>query len=127
MNSWAQSEGQPGLAYIFFRDGEGAGPVARNLGAARTAALRAELALGDGDAVFFVCGVPKSFAPFAGAARLRIGRELGLTRDGLFEFCWIVDFPMYELNEDTGQIEFSHNPFSMPQGGLDGIGDSKTR
>ncbi len=118
MNSWAQSEGQPGLAYIFFRDGEGAGPVARNLGAARTAALRAELALGDGDAVFFVCGVPKSFAPFAGAARLRIGRELGLTRDGLFEFCWVVDFPMYELNEDTGQIEFSHNPFSMPQGGL---------
>jgi len=70
---------------------------------------------------FFVCGVPKSFAPFASAARLKIGRELGLTREGVFEFCWITDFPMYERNEDTGQIEFSHNPFSMPQGGLEAL------
>ncbi len=82
MNSWAQSEGQPGLGYIFFRDGEGAGPVARGLGAERTAALRAELGLGDGDAVFFVCGAPKDFTAFAGAARLRIGRELGLAGKG---------------------------------------------
>jgi aspartyl-tRNA synthetase len=118
MNAWAQSEGQPGLAYIFFRNGEGAGPIARNLGAAAAEALRRELQLGDGDAVFFVAGAPRQFAPFAGAARLRIGRELGLTRDGVFAFCWIVDFPMYERNDDTGQIEFSHNPFSMPQGGL---------
>ncbi len=118
MNSWAQSEGQPGLAYIFFRNGEGAGPVARNLGAETTGSLRRELGLGDGDAVFFVCGVPRQFVPFAGAARLRVGRELGLTRDGVFEFCWITDFPMYELNAETSQIEFSHNPFSMPQGGL---------
>ena len=118
MNSWAQSEGQPGLAYIFFRNGEGVGPVARNLGPEPTDALRRDLALGDGDAVFFVCGAPRQFVPFAGAARLRLGRELGLTRDGVFEFCWIVDFPMYELNEESGQIEFSHNPFSMPQGGL---------
>src|SRR5260370_965123 len=83
--------------------------------------LRDELGFDDGDAVFFVCGVPKSFAPFASAARLKIGRELGLTREGVFEFCWITDFPMYERNEDTGQIEFSHNPFSMPQGGLEAL------
>ncbi len=121
MNSWAQGEGQPGLGYIFFRDGEGAGPVARNLGPERTAALRAALGLNDGDAVFFVCGVPAVFAPFASAARTRIGRELGLVEDGAFRFCWIVDFPMYERNEETGQIEFSHNPFSMPQGGLDAL------
>jgi aspartyl-tRNA synthetase len=118
MNSWAQSEGQPGLGYIFFRDGEGAGPIARSLGPQTTANLRSELGLGDGDAVFFVGGVPKAFAPFAGAARLKIGRDLGLAREGAFEFCWVTDFPMYELNEDTGLVEFSHNPFSMPQGGL---------
>jgi aspartyl-tRNA synthetase len=118
MNSWAQSEGQPGLAYIFFRNGAGAGPIARNLGAEATETLRRELGLGDGDAVFFVCGLPRQFIPFAAAARLRLGRELGLSREDVFEFCWIVDFPMYEMNEETGQIEFSHNPFSMPQGGL---------
>jgi aspartyl-tRNA synthetase len=118
MNSWAQGEGQPGLGYIFFRDGEGAGPVARNLGPERTASMRAELGLGDGDAVFFVCGVPALVAPFAAAARMRIGRELGLVEEGAFRFCWIVDFPMYERNEETGQIDFSHNPFSMPQGGF---------
>ena len=121
MNSWAQGEGQPGLGYIFFRDGEGAGPVARNLGPERTEALRAELGLGDGDAVFFVCGVPGNFMQFAGAARTRIGSELGLIEEGAFRFCWIVDFPMYERNEETGQIEFSHNPFSMPQGGLEAL------
>jgi aspartyl-tRNA synthetase len=118
MNSWAQSEGQPGLAYIFFRNGEGAGPVARNLGPEPTEMLRGEVDLGDGDAVFFVCGVPGRFAPFASAARQKIGHDLGLTKEGVFEFCWIVDFPMYELDEETGKIEFSHNPFSMPQGGL---------
>ncbi|HEX3864124.1 MAG TPA: aspartate--tRNA ligase [Stellaceae bacterium] len=121
MNSWAQGEGQPGLGYIFFRDGEGAGPVARNLGLERTAALRAELGLKDGDAVFFVAGVPGVFTQFASAARLRIGRELSLVEEGTFRFCWIVDFPMYERNEDTGLIEFSHNPFSMPQGGLEAL------
>jgi aspartyl-tRNA synthetase len=121
MNSWAQSEGQPGLAYIFFREGEGAGPVARSLGPERTEALRAQLGLKDADAVFFVCGVPKDFAAFAGAARLKIGRELGLSQESRFEFCWITDFPMYELSEETGQIEFSHNPFSMPQGGLEAL------
>jgi aspartyl-tRNA synthetase len=118
MNAWAQSEGQPGLGYIFFRDLEGAGPIARGLGPERTEYLRTQLGLKDADAVFFVCGVPKDFTAFAGAVRLKIGRELGLTKDSGFEFCWITDFPMYELNEETGQIEFSHNPFSMPQGGL---------
>jgi aspartyl-tRNA synthetase len=121
MNSWAQGEGQPGLGYIFFRDGEGAGPVARNLGPERTAALRAELGLTDGDAVFFVCGAPATIGPFAGQARTRIGSELGLIEKGVFRFCWIVDFPMYEKNEETAQIEFSHNPFSMPQGGLEAL------
>ena len=121
MNSWAQGEGQPGLGYIFFRDGEGAGPVARNLGPERTEALRQALGLKDGDAVFFVAGVPKLFLPFASSARLKIGHELGLGAANCFEFCWITDFPMYEMNEDTGKIEFSHNPFSMPQGGLEAL------
>src|SRR5580692_6246825 len=121
MNSWAQDEGQPGLAYIFFRDGEGAGPVARSLGSERTEALRAALGLKDGDAVFFVAGVPKVFLPFASAARLRIGHERDLAAKDCFEFCWITDFPMYELNEETGKIDFSHNPFSMPQGGLEAL------
>ncbi len=118
MNSWAIAEGQPGLGYIFWREGEGAGPIARNLGKERTAALREELALEDGDALFFVCGAPKETAPFAAAARLKIGRELSLTKEEAFEFCWVVDFPMYEWNEETQKIEFSHNPFSMPQGGM---------
>jgi aspartyl-tRNA synthetase len=118
MNSWAQSEGQPGMGYIFFRGTEGAGPIATNLGPERTESLRTQLGLKDGDAVFFVAGQPAIFRPFAAAARLKLGRDLNLTRVGVFEFCWIVDFPMYERNEETGKIEFSHNPFSMPQGGL---------
>ena len=121
MNSWAHGEQQPGLGYIFFRDGEGVGAIANNIGPERTAAICAELGLDDGDAVFFVCGAPKSFLPFASDARLKIGRELGLTDEGAFQFCWITDFPMYELNEETGKIDFSHNPFSMPQGGLDAL------
>jgi aspartyl-tRNA synthetase len=121
MNSWAQSEGQPGLGYIFFRDGEGAGPVARNLGPERTEQIRSELGLKDGDAVFFVAGTPGATMAFGAQARTRIGSELGLVEEGTFRFCWIVDFPMYERSEETGQIEFSHNPFSMPQGGLEAL------
>ena len=121
MNSWAQKEGQPGLGYIFFREGEGAGPLARNIGEERTEQLRTELGLQDGDAVFFVAGVPKQFVAFAGQARTQIGEQLELIDEGRFEFCWIVDYPMYELDERTGQIEFSHNPFSMPQGGLEAL------
>jgi len=121
MNSWAQGEGQPGLGYIFFRDGEGAGPVAKNIGEERTAAMRSELGLGDGDAVFFVAGIPKDFVDFAGRARTRVGDELELTAQDRFDFCWIVDFPMYEWHDETKKIEFSHNPFSMPQGGLEAL------
>ena len=121
MNGWAQGEGQPGLGYIFFRDGEGAGPLAKNIGEERTIALRDELGLADGDAVFFVCGIPKVFSSFAAAARDRIGEELGLLDSGHFHFCWIVDYPMFEKNDDTGEIEFSHNPFSMPQGGMQAL------
>ena len=121
MNSWAQKQGQPGLGYIFFRDGEGAGPIAKNIGEERTAALRERLDLGDGDAVFFVCGVPKDFASFAGLARTRAGTELKLIDEDQFAFCWIVDFPMFEWNDEDKKVDFSHNPFSMPQGGLDAL------
>jgi aspartyl-tRNA synthetase len=121
MNAWAQAEGQPGLGYIFCRDGEGAGPVAKNIRHERSEAIKSQLGLVDGDAVFFVAGLPNEFAAFAGQARVKIGDELGLTQKGQFAFCWIVDFPMYEWNEEEGRIDFSHNPFSMPQGGLEAL------
>ena len=121
MNSWAQGEGQPGLGYIFFRDGEGAGPLAKNIGPERTEQLRNELGLVDGDAVFFVAGVPKTFVSFAGAARTKIGEDLDLCEKDVFKFCWIVDYPMFEMDEDTGTLAFSHNPFSMPQGGMEAL------
>jgi aspartyl-tRNA synthetase len=121
MNAWAQAEGQPGLGYIFFRDGEGGGPIAKNIGIERTEAIKSQLGLSDGDASFFVAGLPKEFAAFAGQARVKIGNELGLSATDRFEFCWIVDFPMYEWNEEEGKIDFSHNPFSMPQGGLEAL------
>ena len=143
MNSWAQGEGQPGLGYIFWRGPEGspdspvekygglpaeagrvvagakrveegAGPVAKNLGPERTERLRMQLGLNDADAVFFVAGEPQAFVKFAGLARTKIGEELGLIEKGRFELCWIVDFPMYEWNEEDKKIDFSHNPFSMP-------------
>jgi aspartyl-tRNA synthetase len=115
MNSWAQGEGQPGLGYIFFRDdGEGAGPIAKNIGPERTDAIRSQLKLQDGDAVFFVCGRPEKFTAFAGAARTKAGRDLNLIDENQFAFCWIVDFPMYEWSEEEKKIDFSHNPFSMP-------------
>ncbi len=127
MNSWAQGEGQPGLGYIFFRqDGdsvEGAGPVAKNIGEDRTHAIPNQLALGDGDAVFFVAGDPKVFADFAGAASQRNGFDLGLVDEDRFELAWIVDFPMFEWDEDEKRVDFSHNPFSMPQGGLEALED----
>jgi aspartyl-tRNA synthetase len=157
MNAWAQSEGQPGLGYIFWRplsgpegviedptagihleypqetsvtvnvvhDGEpvceGVGPIAKNLGEERTEQLRCQLGLKVGDAAFFVGGDPKAFYKFAGAARTKVGTELGLVGDDRFDFVWIVDFPMYELNEETNQVDFSHNPFSMPQGELEAL------
>jgi aspartyl-tRNA synthetase len=126
MNSWAQGEGQPGLGYIFWRDGEGAeggaaGPIARNLGEERTEAIRAQLGLGVGDAAFFVGGDPKTFYKFAGAARTKVATELSLVDQDRFDFCWIVDFPMFEMNEETNHVDFSHNPFSMPQGELEAL------
>ena len=116
MNSWAQGEGQPGLGYIFWREGEegGAGPLAKNIGPERTKQIADQMKLGVGDACFFVAGKPKDFVKFAGPARTKVGEELGLIDKGRFEFCWIVDFPMYEWNEEEKKIDFSHNPFSMP-------------
>ena len=116
MNSWAQDEGQPGLGYIFWREGEegGAGPIAKNIGAERAEAIRRQFGLRVGDAIFFVAGKPDNFYKFAGAARTRVGKELNLIDENHFKFCWIVDFPMYEWNEDEKKIDFSHNPFSMP-------------
>ncbi len=118
MNSWAQGQGQPGLGYIFFREGEAAGPIAKNIGLERTSAIQAQLGLKEGDAVFFAGGDPAKFYKFAGEARNRIGAELNLTKKDRFEFCWITDFPFYEWNEEEKKIDFSHNPFSMPQGEL---------
>jgi aspartyl-tRNA synthetase len=121
MNAWAQGEGQPGLGYIFFRDGEGAGPLAKNIGPERTAAIQQQLGLADGDAVFFCAGKPKDFVDFAGRARIKVGHDLELIDADQFAFCWIVDFPMYEYDEKLKKIDFSHNPFSMPQGGLEAL------
>jgi aspartyl-tRNA synthetase len=121
MNSWAQGEGQPGLGYIFYRSEGGAGPIANNIGPERSEKLRAQLGLKENDAVFFVAGVPKTFVAFAGQARQKLGKELNLSAEGIYKFCWVVDFPMYERDEETKQIVFSHNPFSMPQGGLDAL------
>ena len=123
MNSWAQGQGQPGLAYIFWREGEegGAGPVAKNIGPERTEAIRQQFGLAVGDAIFFTAGQPGAFYKFAGEARNRVGTELGLTQPDQFACCWIVDFPFYEWNEDEKKIDFAHNPFSMPQGGLDAL------
>jgi aspartyl-tRNA synthetase len=123
MNAWAQGEGEPGLGYIFWREGEdgGAGPIAKNIGPERTEAIRKQLDLKVGDAVFFVGGDPKVFYKFAGVARTKVGTELNLVADDRFDFVWIVDFPMYEMNEETNHVDFSHNPFSMPQGGLEAL------
>ena len=125
MNAFAQREGLPGMGYIFWRkaeDGstEAAGPIAKALGHEPTEAIRTQLGLGEGDAVFFLGGKPEQFEAVAGRARNEIGRELGLIDENQFKFAWIVDFPMYEKTED-GKIDFSHNPFSMPQGGLEAL------
>ncbi|OWU76298.1 aspartate--tRNA ligase [Phaeobacter sp. 22II1-1F12B] len=122
MNAFAQKEGLPGMGYIFWRDqGDGmeaAGPLAKNIGPERTEAIRQQLGLGVGDAAFFLGGKPAAFQTVAGKARTVIGEELGLTDTERFAFAWIVDFPIYEKDEETGKIDFEHNPFSMPQGGM---------
>lgn len=121
MNKFAQEQGLPGMGYIFWRDqGQGmeaAGPLAKNIGPERTEAIRKQLGLNVGDAAFFLGGKPASFEGVAGRARTVIGEELGLIEEDRFAFAWIVDFPMYE-KDDEGRIDFSHNPFSMPQGGM---------
>ena len=123
MNAFAQKEGLPGMGYIFWRDqGEGmeaAGPLAKNIGPERTEAIREQLGLGVGDAAFFLGGKPKVFEAVAGRARNAIGEELGITEHDRFAFAWIVDFPIYEKDDETGNIDFEHNPFSMPQGGME--------
>lgn len=129
MDDWAKGEGQRGLGYMFWREGEegAAGPIAKNIGPERVEAIRAQLGLGVGDACFFVAGLPDSFYKFAGAARQKVGFDLDLVDKDRFEFCWIVDFPMFEWNEDEKKIDFSHNPFSMPQGGLAALEGAKTQ
>ncbi len=125
MNAFAQAQGLPGMGYIFWRAGESgleaAGPLAKNIGPERTEAIRTQLGLGEGDAAFFLGGKPAQFEGVAAKARDEIGRELGLTETNRFAFAWIVDFPMYEADAESGKIDFSHNPFSMPQGGMDGL------
>jgi len=121
MNKWAIDEGQPGLGYIFFKEGKGSGPIAKNIGEDKTSIIQDKLNLKDGDSVFFVCGIPKNFIDFISRARVKIGFELDLVKKDSFEFCWIIDFPMFEFNEEEKKIDFSHNPFSMPQGGLEAL------
>ncbi|WP_312404991.1 aspartate--tRNA ligase [Rhizobium sp.] len=125
MNAWAQQQGQPGLGYIFWKEEEGkvvgSGPLAKNIGEERTAAIAAQLGLEAGDACFFVAGEPEKFYKFAGEARNRAADELGLANKDQFALCWIVDFPFFEYNEEDKKIDFAHNPFSMPQGGLDAL------
>ncbi|WJH39585.1 aspartate--tRNA ligase [Aliirhizobium terrae] len=125
MNAWAQQQGQPGLGYIFWKEEEGkvagSGPLAKNIGEERTEALRVQLGLEAGDACFFVAGEPEKFYKFAGEARNRAADELGLANKDQFALCWIVDFPFFEYNEDEKKIDFAHNPFSMPQGGLEAL------
>ncbi|MEX0279731.1 MAG: aspartate--tRNA ligase [Arenibacterium sp.] len=122
MNAFAQKEGLPGMGYIFWRDqGDGmeaAGPLAKNIGPERTEAIRQQLGLEVGDAAFFLGGKPDAFETVAGKARVVIGDELGLTDTDRFAFAWIVDFPIYEKDDESGRIDFEHNPFSMPQGGM---------
>ena len=125
MNSFAQKEGLPGMGYIFWRDNEGqmeaAGPLAKNIGPERTEAIRSQLGLSVGDAAFFLGGSPKTFQRVSGKARDVIGHELNLIDTNRFAFAWIVDFPIFEKDDETGKIDFEHNPFSMPQGGLDAL------
>ena len=137
MNAWAQGEGQPGLGYILFFDRSqdetslaadpkaagvgGRGPLANNIGPERVEAIRLALGLKAGDAAFFVAGDPDKFAKFAGLARTKVAQELKLVDEDRFEFAWVVDFPMYEWDEEEKKLDFSHNPFSMPQGGLEAL------
>ena len=118
MNSWAQSQGAPGMGYIIFSDNEAKGPIANALGLEKAQILKEKFNLNDGDALFFSCAMGKEAADLAGKARAKIATEKNMINENQFKFCWIVDYPMFEKNEITGEIDFSHNPFSMPQGGM---------
>jgi aspartyl-tRNA synthetase len=121
LNDWARSEGAGGLAYVIFSDGQAKGPIAKLLDNDRIAAIKSAAGVGDGDAVFFACDKLAAAEKLAGLARNKIGADLELIEQNAFRFCWVVDYPMYERSEQTGDIEFSHNPFSMPQGGLEAL------
>jgi len=121
LNLWAQGAGMPGLGYVVFEDGAAKGPIAKFLDQDRLNKLKELANVSDTDAVFFVCGKPNDCIKNAGQARTKIAESLDLIDPNVFKFCWVVDFPMFELNEETGKIDFSHNPFSMPQGGLDAL------
>jgi aspartyl-tRNA synthetase len=121
MNDWARSEGHAGLGYVTRKGGEFGGPIAKNHGEDGMAALYAELGLGENDGLFFAAGKELQAAKLAGAARNRVAEQLGLIPEGEFKFCWIVDFPMFEYDEDAKKVDFSHNPFSMPQGGMEAL------
>ncbi len=121
MNSWAQEQGAPGMGYMILGDGEARGPIANRLPAEKIEELRQLTGMGDGDAIFFAAGKEGEAAKLAGQARLKLGADLDIVEKDVFKLCWIVDFPMYEADETTGAIDFSHNPFSMPQGGLEAL------
>ena len=121
MNSWAQSEGAPGMGYIIYSESTAKGPVANALGIEKALSMRDLFNLKDGDALFFSCAKENDAASFAGKARVKIATDKKLIKENIFKFCWIVDYPMFEKDENTGNIEFSHNPFSMPQGGMDAL------
>ena len=121
MNSWAIKEGQPGLGYIFYKEGAGSGPIAKNIGEDKAQEIKSNFELSNDDSIFFICGIPENFMQFASSARDKIGKDLNLIKEDSFEFCWIVDFPMYEWDDTNKKIDFSHNPFSMPQGGLESL------
>ena len=121
LNQWARDEGAPGLGYVTLAEGGARGPIAKFLDAPRLARLRQATGATDGDAVFFVADKRAAADKLAGKARVKLGEELGRVETNAFRFCWITDFPMYERDEETGKIDFSHNPFSMPQGGLEAL------
>jgi aspartyl-tRNA synthetase len=121
LNSWAQGEGAPGLGYVTIENGAGKGPIAKFIPEGALDVIKQTAKLEDGDAIFFVCDMEAKAAEMAGKARTKIGEEMDLLEKNAFKFCWVVDFPMYELDDKTGKVEFSHNPFSMPQGGLEAL------
>jgi len=121
MNSWAQGEGAPGMGYIIYNDNTAKGPIANALGIQDAMGMKELFNLADGDALFFSCSTEAEASNLAGKARVKIATDKKLIEDNVFKFCWVVDYPMYEKDNNTGQIEFSHNPFSMPQGGMDAL------